>query len=530
MKENEKEKKNEGDIRFRLYGYVGLGSAILAFLCLSSLGINGGFLLANSSANKPLYWVLFFLSLILLVLSIALAFFLLAKRSKMKLEQLSASTYFLEPTFVYSEGAFLREVKRASNEGSKKAIGYLAVLNVKGINSDILTFYGPEEAKAINSIVFSCLYERFHHKKEYRYGFSLTNSFLIYVKSADFPSFERELLSIASEIESKVLSRGKISSLTVLFGTSSLKEEKDAQSALDHATFASRYNASNRFASSLIPFSKDQMDFSESEKELPSDILRAIREEQFQIFYQPKFNLRTKRFYGAEALVRWSHPTRGLLPPSFFIPFSEKSGLIVDLDHYIYEHTLRDVSRWEANDEPLVRVSINLSRRTVYNEGLVSFLQDTAKRYGVDSKWIDIEITESLAARDAAFLFQLVSKIKAMGMATSIDDFGVGYSSFNSLKKLPFDTLKIDKSFIDDIEVDAKSRDIVRAVIDLAHSMGMWTIAEGVETASQVEILSSMGLDAVQGYYYSRPLNGFEFQRFLKSNPFEKKDAKGEKK
>ncbi len=218
------------------------------------------------------------------------------------------------------------------------------------------------------------------------------------------------------------------------------------------------------------------------------------------------------------------------MPPSFFIPFSEKSGLIVNLDHYIYEHTIRDISRWEANDEPLVRMSINLSRRTVYNDGLVNFLQDTAKRYGVDSKWIDIEITESLAARDAAFLYQLVSKIKALGMATSIDDFGVGYSSFNSLKKLPFDTLKIDKSFIDEIEVDAKSRDIVRAVIELAHSMGMWTIAEGVETANQVEILSSMGLDAVQGYYYSRPLNSFEFQRFLKNNPFEKKDAKGEKK
>lgn len=525
-----KSKNSEGDIRFRLYGYVGLGSGIFSILCLACLGINGGFLLVNSSANKPVYWIFFFTGLILLVLSTALTFFLLFKRSKMKLEQLSASSYFAEPTFIYSEGAFLREVKKMSNEGSKKAIGYLAAVNVKGINGDILTFYGPEEAKAINSIVFTCLWERFHERRQFRYGFSLVNSFLIYVKSNDFDAFEQELMGLANSIETRVLARGKISSLTVLFGTSSIKEEKDAQSALDHATFASRYNASNRFSSGVIPFNRDQMDFSENEKELPSDILRAIREEQFQIFYQPKFNLRTQRFYGAEALVRWSHPTRGLLPPSFFIPFSEKSGLIVNLDHYIYEHTIRDISRWEANDEPLVRMSINLSRRTVYNDGLVNFLQDTAKRYGVDSKWIDIEITESLAARDAAFLYQLVSKIKALGMATSIDDFGVGYSSFNSLKKLPFDTLKIDKSFIDEIEVDAKSRDIVRAVIELAHSMGMWTIAEGVETANQVEILSSMGLDAVQGYYYSRPLNSFEFQRFLKNNPFEKKDAKGEKK
>lgn len=525
-----KKNKVEGNSKYRLCLYWGIALASLAAISLAFLSVCGAFLLLRAETSSPTYWVLFFVGLALLVSCTGLSFLLFSMRSKMRFEQLSASTYFLEPTFVYSEGAFLTEVKRLSGEGSKKATGYLAVLNVKGINSDILTFYGPEEAKAINSIVFSCLYSRFHERKEYRYGFSLVNSFLIYSKGADLAPFEQELMRLSEDIESKVASRGKVTNLAVLFGTSSIKEEKSLQSALDHATFASRYNATNRFASTIIPFSKDQMDFSENEKELPSDILRAIKEEQFQIFYQPKFSLRTKKFYGAEALVRWSHPTRGLLPPSFFIPFSEKSGLIVDLDHYIYEHTIRDISRWENNGEPLVRMSINLSRRTVYNDGLISFLKDTAKRYGVESKWIDIEITESLAARDAAFLYQLVSKIKALGMATSIDDFGVGYSSFNSLKKLPFDTLKIDKSFIDDIEVDTKSRDIVRAVIDLAHSMGMWTIAEGVETAKQVEILSSMGLDAVQGYYYSRPLNSFEFQRFLKSNPFEKKEEKGAKK
>ena len=109
-------------------------------------------------------------------------------------------------------------------------------------------------------------------------------------------------------------------------------------------------------------------------------------------------------------------------------------------------------------------------------------------------------------------------------MNTSIDDFGVGYSSFNSLKKLPFDTLKIDKSFIDDIEVDQKSRDIVKAIINLSHALGIWTIAEGVETREQVEILKYLGLDSMQGYYYSRPLNNYEFQKFLADNPFERKE------
>ncbi len=525
-------KKNrvDGNAKYRLYGYWGAGLAALAFLCFAFLAVSGALLLLRAESSSPLYWALFFACLTLLVFCGGIAFLLFSLRAKMKFEQLSASSYFSEPTFVYSETAFLNEVRRISGFGGKKVTGYFAALNVKGINGDILTFYGPEEGKAINSIIFSCLYSRFHEKKIYRYGFSLVNSFLIYAKTTDENAFEKELKALSDDIESKVSARGKVTNITLLFGVNALKDETILQTALDHASFASRYNASNRFASTIIPFAKDQMDFSENEKELPSDIIKAIREEQFQIFYQPKFNLHTQKFYGAEALVRWSHPTRGLLPPSFFIPFSEKSGLIVDLDHYIYEHTIRDIARWEANGESLVKMSINLSRRTVYNEGLINFLQDTAKRHGVESRWIDIEITESLAARDAAFLYQLVSKIKSLGMATSIDDFGVGYSSFNSLKKLPFDTLKIDKSFIDDIEVDEKSRAIVRAVVSLAHSMGMWTIAEGVETAKQVEILSAMGLDAVQGYYYSRPLNSFEFQRFLKSNPFEKKGEKGAKK
>jgi EAL domain-containing protein (putative c-di-GMP-specific phosphodiesterase class I) len=182
------------------------------------------------------------------------------------------------------------------------------------------------------------------------------------------------------------------------------------------------------------------------------------------------------------------------------------------------------MKKWAKEKKRLVKVSINISRKTVYDDGLIDFLSDKLKENGIDPKLLDMELTESLAARDTAFLLQLVNKIKALRMNTSIDDFGVGYSSFNSLKKLPFDTLKIDKSFIDDIEVDQKSRDIVKAIINLSHALGIWTIAEGVETREQVEILKYLGLDSIQGYYYSRPLNNYEFQKFLADNPFERKE------
>lgn len=513
---------------YAVFTYLGWAFGVGSAICFGLIILSAALFWSKHADSNPGNWIGFYVAVIFMIAFLILTSVFYYLRSRMKAEQKGSEVYFSKPIFVYSESYFAKEVHRLSGESKKsQGEGIVAAINIKGLNGDLLNFYGEEEVKAINTIVFETISARFDDRKKYRYGFSTLNSFLLYTRSVDAESFENELKLLAHQIESKVAARGRISSLTILFGSCSLKNGKDVPECLSHALFASRYNAMNRFSSAVVPFSSDQMSASDNERELPADIIKAIKEEQFQIFYQPKFNLHSNTFYGAEALVRWNHPTRGLLPPSFFIPFSERTGLIVDLDHYIYEHSLRDLAKWENDGGRLVKLSINLSRRTVYDEGLLEFLTSTAEKYGVESKWLDIELTESLAARDAAFLYQLVSKIKGANMATSIDDFGVGYSSFNSLKKLPFDTLKIDKSFIDDIEVDQKSCDIVNAIISLAHSLGIWTIAEGVETQKQVDILKSMGLDAVQGYYYSHPLNSFEFQRFLKNNNFE---GKGEKK
>ena len=517
---------------FRVYLTCAIVFLSLAVFCFIFVILLGTLIFIHPSfASYPVHWVSSHVSLVLLVVFLLLAFLFYWLLGKIRAEQATSSSNFAKPTLIYSTSLFLKTVKRLSGaKGKRGGEGIIACLNVKGLNGDILNFYGAEEVKAINSVVYDCINARFTDYSRYRFGFSLLNSFFIYSKSVDGEGFESQLRELSEDIVRRVAARGKIPSLTILYGACALKDAASPEEALNHAAFASKYNSMNRFSSAIVNFSRDQMSVSSDERELPADILLAIKEEQFQIFYQPKFSLHTNRFYGAEALVRWNHPTRGLLPPSFFIPFSERTGLIVDLDHYIYEHSLRDLSKWESEGERMVKLSINLSRRTVYDEGLLEFLSSQAERYGVEHKYIEIELTESLAARDTAFLFQLVSKIKEMRMQTSIDDFGVGYSSFNSLKKLPFDTLKIDKSFIDDIEVDKKSRDIVRAIISLAHSLGIWTIAEGVETERQVSLLRSMELDAVQGYYYSRPLNAFEFQRFLKNNPFEAPKEKGEQK
>jgi EAL domain-containing protein (putative c-di-GMP-specific phosphodiesterase class I) len=273
--------------------------------------------------------------------------------------------------------------------------------------------------------------------------------------------------------------------------------------AIQRASYASKYNVTTRFSSDVMAFSPDLMGESDNERDLSYELLRAIDEGQLEIYYQPKFDLKNKRFYGAEALIRWNHPSRGILPPALFIPFAEESGSIVDIDHYVFRHVCQDISRWGKDKKRLLKISANLSRKTVYDPTLLAFFDKTIKEYNVNPLLLNMELTESLAARDTIFLSTVIRQIKAMGISTSIDDFGVGYSSFSSLKKIPFDILKIDKS------------------------LSMSVIAEGVQTEKQVEILRKMNLDAIQGFYYSKALSNFDYQKFLEANPFEKKKDGG---
>ena len=443
-------------------------------------------------------------------------------RKEIEVQTFAVRDFFDKPTFIYPEDMFVESVKKIGRVRGGHARGVMAAINVKGLHSDILNFYGPEAIREINSIVFAKILAHFDDLSRYRYGFSYLDSFLLYCKTNDPAVFYAELEALSKDVQATIREQGKIASITLLFGSYVLEKNDDFEEAVKRAIAASRHNDTVRFSDAVLQFSSDQMAADSNEKDLPFEIMRGMKEEQFQIFYQPKFDLKTNRFYGAEALVRWNHPQRGLLPPSFFVPFSEKSGLVVPMDHYIYSHVCQDIAKWQKEHKRLVKVSINISRRTIYDDGLIDFLADEIKTRNINPQSIDMEVTESLAAKDTAFLLQLVSKIKGLGMSTSIDDFGVGYSSFNSLKRLPFDTLKIDKSFVDDIEVDEKSRAIVNSIIQVSHNLGLVTIAEGVETKGQVELLRKMGCDAIQGYYYSRPLSNYEFQKFLSDNPFEK--------
>ena len=250
--------------------------------------------------------------------------------------------------------------------------------------------------------------------------------------------------------------------------------------------------------------------------ELENDLRRAIERDEFVVHYQPIVDLETDEIWGVEALVRWDHPERGLLDPSRFIAVVEESGLIVPLGERVLEEACRQAKGWQDDPRipPLV-VSVNLSARQLGRPDLFGAVVDSLRKSGLDARRLSLDITETAYIRVLEDKTAALERLKDMGISISIDDFGVGYSSLSYLKRLPADALKIDLSFVRGIGEDAGDTAIVRMVIDLAHTLGMKVVAEGVEGWAQAALLREMGCDLAQGFYFARPLPPEEVSRFL---------------
>jgi diguanylate cyclase (GGDEF)-like protein len=245
---------------------------------------------------------------------------------------------------------------------------------------------------------------------------------------------------------------------------------------------------------------------------LEAALRRGLEQGELVLHYQPKIDLVTKRIVGAEALVRWDHPERGLLLPGHFVPLAEQSGLVVALGEMVLTEACEQTRRWQKEGLPVVPVSVNVSARQ-FRHGVVETTAAVLRNTGLDPQFLEIELTESAAVDSLELTAEALNDLRAIGVRCSIDDFGTGYSSLSYLSRLPIDSLKIDKSF-----VQAKSladASIVAAIIAMAHSLGLKVIAEGVETDEQLEYLAEHRCDEVQGYLFSRPVSAKDFAQLL---------------
>jgi diguanylate cyclase (GGDEF)-like protein/PAS domain S-box-containing protein len=241
---------------------------------------------------------------------------------------------------------------------------------------------------------------------------------------------------------------------------------------------------------------------------------RALEYNQFVVYYQPQLDLRTGEVVSVEALVRWNHPKSGLIEPSHFIPSAEISGLIVPLGDWVLETAAKQVQRWQTTLAP-IRLAVNLSGRQFHQRDLRRRVLQALESAQLDPSLLEVEITESVAMSDAAQTVGIVRDLKALGIRTAVDDFGTGYSSLAYLRRFALDVLKIDGSFVVGVGHEAFDETIVKTVIGMAHSLGLETVAEGVESVSQLAFLTEHGCDMVQGYAIAPPLPAAEFEDFF---------------
>ncbi len=232
----------------------------------------------------------------------------------------------------------------------------------------------------------------------------------------------------------------------------------------------------------------------------------AIEKQQLSLHYQPQVDLKSGQVVGLEALLRWQHPELGWIPPLKFIPIAEDTGLIEGIGAWVLEQALAQVARWRAAGHAGLRVAVNLSAQQLRNDSLARQVAQALQRHGLPGQALELEITESMAMEDPARTAELLRRLRQHGVALAVDDFGTGYSSLAYLKQLPLSCLKLDRSFVMDIEHDANDAAICTATIQMAHSLGLAVVAEGVETGLQLEFLRRLGCDTVQGYFISKPL------------------------
>jgi diguanylate cyclase (GGDEF)-like protein len=292
----------------------------------------------------------------------------------------------------------------------------------------------------------------------------------------------------------------------------------DADTLLRDADVA-MYRAKNGGKGRYVVFEENMHAEAVKKLEIETDLRFAIEHHELRVHFQPIVQLQAEGFHEMEALVRWQHPTRGLLPPSEFIAIAEESGLIIPLGRYVLEEACRQVARWQREfpTEPPLQISVNLSPRQFDDPNLVADVAAALSGARIEAASLKLEVTEGLIMRDTERSIETLRKLKNFGITIAIDDFGTGYSSLSYLRRLPLDILKIDRSFVQGIGTSAEDDAIVRAIISMAQSLGLSVTAEGIETREQATLLREWSCQTGQGYLFSRPLPAEEFTALFRA-------------
>ena len=292
---------------------------------------------------------------------------------------------------------------------------------------------------------------------------------------------------------------------------------KDMDELITNADTA-MYDAKKDGRNNYKFYSKKMGNYVSKQMSLEQDLRIAIENKnELEIYYQPKIDTKEDFISGAEALIRWNHPTKGLLFPDTFIEIAESTGMILEMGSWIISQSIFQIQEWNKLGLTGLKIAINLSPRQFQDKDLIPLISSSLKKYQIDPVQLEFEVTETMAMTNIEATLRILHSLKELGVSIAIDDFGTGYSSLSYLKKFPVNILKIDRSFVMDMANNDEDKTIVNTIISMAHTLGFKTVAEGVENEEHIKLLKEMKCDQLQGYHYSRPIPKDEFTKFLEN-------------
>lgn len=381
--------------------------------------------------------------------------------------------------------------------------------------SQVRSMIGYKQCENI-LIHFSQYLENLAKESSFYVYHTYSNSFLLCIPVIDTVD---EVVHLSKQIQRELSSFYRINDvrlhLTASVGISIYPDSGSTLNLMDRAYKALAHAQKSGYGHIHL-YKKSVLEKKYDELELFNAIYEAIEKSEFEIYYQPIVRSKDKEVVAAEALIRWKHEKYGYIPPDIFIPILEKSGFIIDLGRYALSEVLKQQKRWEVFRFKSIEVSINMSLLELETEGFVENVSQMLAEHQVAPELIKFEITEGAAMENEIQTDRQLHELKKLGVSIALDDFGTGYTSFSYLKKFPADVLKIDKTMTDHIMENKEDQRIIKAMIDLGHSLGMKIVVEGVENQEMADLITSYKCDYMQGYYFGKPLPAYEFQELIR--------------
>lgn len=337
-----------------------------------------------------------------------------------------------------------------------------------------------------------------------------------FIIMAPHESMKNEIEPVIFEDFARDMQESDIINCEIKFGLyENIPHDKSIVSSCDKAHIALN-SIKNMYGKERAVYDSSMESKVDVQRKIESSMRQALKEKQFKVFYQPKHNPVTGELVGAEALIRWIHPEFGFMSPGDFIPLFEKNGFIVETDYYVWERTCQNIKRWQDMGLKTIPISVNASKMVFEQQDLLEKTKQTVLDAGISADYLHFEVTETMMSEDIDALVEILAALRNQGFKIELDDFGSGFTSMNILSSLPLDIVKLDMSFMKQFG-NEKRKKVQAACIKLAKELGYKTVQEGVELKEQVEKLSEMGVDYIQGYYYSKPLSEEEFELYMKS-------------